>query len=278
MEGVNIMSVRMRGRLAGLGATAAAVTAIATVACVQGTAVASAARPAASERVTVVAARVAAAIPASYTPPSRTLKEGMKGADVKALQQRLAALKYNPGKVDGQFGGNTLEAVWAFQEVNGLKADGVIGPATKRALVSPRTYKSPSYTHKHATRVEVSQALEVLVLFKNNQIALISHVSTGGGYLYDCGSSGCARAVTPNGTYTTNVYMPGWIKVPLGEMYNSVFFIRTAYAIHGDTFVPVYPASHGCVRLPMFIASFFHTLIKTPGTQVHVYGKPQWEK
>lgn len=278
MKGVNIMSVRMRGRLAGLGATAAAVTAIATVACMQGTAVASAARPAASERVAVVAARAAAAIPASYTPPTRTLREGMKGTDVKALQQRLAALKYNPGKVDGQFGGNTLAAVWAFQEINGLKPDGVIGAATKRALVTPRAYKSPSYTHKHATRVEVSQALEVLVLFKNNRITLISHVSTGGGYFYDCGSSGCAQAVTPNGTFYTTVYIPGWVKVPLGEMFNSVFFIRTAYAIHGDTSVPVGPASHGCVRVPMFIANFFHTLITTPGTQVHIYGKPQWEK
>ena len=40
--------------------------------------------------------------------------------DVKALQQRLAALKYYPGAADGKFGAYTLEAVWAFQEVQGL--------------------------------------------------------------------------------------------------------------------------------------------------------------
>ena len=107
---------------------------------------------------------------------------------------------------------------------------------------------------------------------------LISHVSSGGGYFYNCGSAGCAQAVTPNGTYYTTVYMPCWVQVPLGEMYNPVFFISTVFAIHGDTYVPQGPASHGCVRVPMDVAAFFHKMVATPGTQVHVYGKPQWEK
>jgi peptidoglycan hydrolase-like protein with peptidoglycan-binding domain len=219
----------------------------------------------------------AATVSAAYTPPSRTLSEGMTGSDVKSLQRRLAALKYYPGAIDGQFGNNTLEAVWAFQEVNRLKVTGVINAATKRALVHPKTYKSND-PRQDGTRVEVNQAIEVLVLYKNHKIALISHVSSGGGYYYNCGANGCAQAVTPNGNYRTTVYMSGWVHVPLGEMYNPDFFISTVYAIHGDTFVPVYPASHGCVRVPMDIASFFHTMIKTPGTEVFVYGKPQWEK
>jgi len=51
-------------------------------------------------------------------------------------------------------------------------------------------------------------------------------------------------------------------------MYNSVFFIGTAFAIHGDTYVPLAPVSHGCVRIPMDIAAFFHTLVKVPGEPV----------
>jgi len=254
-------------RLARIGATVLAAAAIAA-GCAVGTASAA----------TVSAARPAkAAAYAAYTPPSRTLSEGMTGSDVKSLQRRLAALKYYPGAIDGQFGNNTLEAVWAFQEVNRLKVTGVINAATKRALVHPKTYKSND-PRQDGTRVEVNQAIEVLVLYKNDKIALISHVSSGGGYYYDCGADGCAQAVTPNGNYRTTVYMSGWVQVPLGEMYNPDFFIGTAYAIHGDTFVPVYPASHGCVRIPMDIANFFHTLIKTPGTEVFVYGKAQWEK
>ncbi|MGH3211150.1 MAG: L,D-transpeptidase family protein [Trebonia sp.] len=273
--------VHRTGRLATIGATALAAAAIAVTGCA---AQAAPAAPAAFAKPAVAAAPVAKAVttsvtaPAAYTAPTRNLAPGMKGSDVKALQERLSSLKYYPGTIDGQFGGNTQAALWAFQEINGIKVTGVVDAATKKALVHPRTYKSPSYAGKRATRIEVDQALEVLVLFDNNQIRLISHVSSGGGYYYDCGSYGCAQAVTPNGTYNTTVYMPGWVTVPLGAMYNPVFFISTVFAIHGDTYVPVGPASHGCVRVPMDVAAIFHTLVRTPGTQVHVYGKPQWEK
>ncbi|HTR94939.1 MAG TPA: L,D-transpeptidase family protein [Trebonia sp.] len=274
-------------RLAKFGVTAAAVAAIALCGCTAGTALAApstAARPAAvtasaaKAAPSATATEVAKVTPATYVAPKRTLAEGMTGADVKSVQRRLAALKYWPGPIDGQFGTDTLAAVWAFQEINGIKVTGVIDTATKKALVHPRTYKSASYKGKRANRIEVSQALEVLVLYKNNKIWLISHVSSGGGYYYNCGSSGCAQAVTPNGTYNTTVYMDGWVKVPLGAMYNPVFFISTVFAIHGDTYVPQGPASHGCVRIPMDVANFFHKMVKTPGTQVHVYGKPQWQK
>jgi peptidoglycan hydrolase-like protein with peptidoglycan-binding domain len=255
-------------RLARIGTTTLAATAIAVAAyCADGTLAATAA-----------VAAPTATTSGAYTPPTRNLAPGMKGADVKALQQRLAALKYYPGSIDSEFGSGTEAALWAFQEVNGIAPTGVVSAATKRALVNPRAYSSPGYRGKRATRIEVSQALEVLVLFRNNEIALISHVSSGGGYYYNCGRNGCARAVTPNGLYNTTRYMPGWVTVPLGEMYNPVFFIGTVYAIHGDTYVPVGPASHGCIRVPMDIAAFFHTMVATPGTQVYVYGTPQWEK
>ena len=268
------------GRLTTLGATALAAAVIAVAGC---TAETGAAAPAAFTKSVASAVPVAKTVPtsvtaAAYSPPARDLAPGMKGADVKALQQRLASLKYYPGTADGEFGANTQAALWAFQEINGIRVTGVVDAATKKALVNPSAYKSPYYAGKRATRIEVNQALEVLVLFDNNKIALISHVSSGGGYYYNCGSQGCAQAVTPNGTYNTTVYMPGWVTVPLGEMYNPVFFIGTTFAIHGDTYVPVGPASHGCVRVPMDIAAFFHTMVNTPGTQVHVYGTPQWEK
>jgi lipoprotein-anchoring transpeptidase ErfK/SrfK len=278
MEDLNAMGVAKRGRLASIGATVLAAATIAVASYAAGSASAatvSAAKPARATVLAGTAARTRATVPA-YTPPSRTLSEGMSGSDVKALQRRLAALKYYPGTIDGQFGNNTLEAVWAFQEVNRVKVTGVVNAATKRALVHPKTYKSND-PKQDATRIEVNQAIEVLVFYKNGKIALISHVSSGGGYFYDCSGGSCAQAITPNGNYRTTVFMPGWVQVPLGEMYNPVFFISTVYAIHGDTFVPVYPASHGCVRVPMDVADFFHKLVKTPGTEVFVYGKPQWE-
>ncbi len=216
----------------------------------------------------VTAARTAAPV---YAAPKRMLRYGMSGSDVKALQQRLTALKYYSGAADGVFGSNTLEAVWAFQEVQHLTVDGVVGPITGRALVSPRAYPA-RYPNGGALRVEINLTTRVLVLYQNNKVALISHISAGGGYLYRSGS-GWARAITPTGHFRTTVFMPGWITVPLGRMYDSVFFIGTAYAIHGEynADVPVNPVSHGCVRIPLNIAAFFHTMVRTPGTSVYIY-------
>jgi peptidoglycan hydrolase-like protein with peptidoglycan-binding domain len=73
-------------------------------------------------------------------PASGTLRPGMRGAPVRRLQQRLARLHYYPGAVNGQLGTDTLEAVWAFKEVQALPttagADDV-DPAMQRALARP---------------------------------------------------------------------------------------------------------------------------------------------
>lgn len=54
---------------------------------------------------------------AVYVPAGRTLRLGEHGPAVRALQQRLNFLHYYPGSVNGYFGWDTLEAVWAFKEV-----------------------------------------------------------------------------------------------------------------------------------------------------------------
>jgi len=205
----------------------------------------------------------------SSTSSTKVLQLGMKGSAVKTLQRRLAALKYYPGSIDGQFGTDTLEAVWAFQEVQGLPGRDYVSSAMQRALAHPRAPKVLD-RRAGANRIEVNLASEVLVLYRDNKIELISHVSSGGGYFFCSPGGGCGYAVTPTGNFKTIVYMAGWVQVPLGEMYNPVFFIGTAYAIHGDTEVPLAPVSHGCVRVPMDIAAFFHKLVHIPGEPVIV--------
>jgi len=54
----------------------------------------------------------------------------LRGDDVAELQERLAALGFDPGRVDGIFGALTRAAVASFQRDAGLGADGVAGPAT----------------------------------------------------------------------------------------------------------------------------------------------------
>ena len=63
-----------------------------------------------------------------------TLKQGAKGDDVKAMQERLIELGYLSGTADGDFGGGTHQAVKDFQICNGLKEDGVAGADTLTKL------------------------------------------------------------------------------------------------------------------------------------------------
>jgi peptidoglycan hydrolase-like protein with peptidoglycan-binding domain len=66
-----------------------------------------------------------------------TIQEGSSGADVTLLQQRLTALGYYNGAVDGSFGPGTKSAVVAFQQAKSITpADGVVGPATWQALAT----------------------------------------------------------------------------------------------------------------------------------------------
>jgi len=62
------------------------------------------------------------------------LKQGSSGPDVKALQQKLKDLGFDPNGTDGNFGPGTKKAVIAFQQSKGLQADGVVGPGTQAAL------------------------------------------------------------------------------------------------------------------------------------------------
>ncbi len=282
MEDGNLMSAVRHGRWGRVGASALTVAAM----MMAGWAASGSAANAAAARAAAVAApaaktgtaTVTAPATAAYTPPRRTLSVGMRGADVKAFQQRLKALKYNPGAIDGQFGLDTLEALWAFQEVNRVKVTGVVDTATKRALVHPRTYQAHD-PRQAATRVEINLTIHVLVFYRYGKIALITHNSTGGHYFYPCGSGGGqCYANTPTGKFQALYFVPGWDQGPLGAMYNPVFFNYDGYAIHGepDSEVPLQPVSHGCVRIPDYIATWFHkelTITEKPGkgTQIWIY-------
>ena len=71
-----------------------------------------------------------------YPVPTRVLKEGDHGEDVKWMQWKLKKLTYLPDEVDGWFGVHTLGALLVFQLKNGLDVDGVCGPATRKLLQS----------------------------------------------------------------------------------------------------------------------------------------------
>ena len=71
-----------------------------------------------------------------------TLEKGSEGEAVRSLQKRLKELGYLSGTVDGSFGIATEAAVIAFQQRNGLTADGKAGTATLNRLYSEDAVKN----------------------------------------------------------------------------------------------------------------------------------------
>lgn len=92
----------------------------------------------------------------SASKQERTLRLGVKGADVAALQRALKKRGFNPGAADGVFGNGTEAAVMAFQRSAGLLADGVAGPRTLGALTTGKPGKLP-YAFAGKSDAEVLQ-------------------------------------------------------------------------------------------------------------------------
>jgi len=271
-----------RGWLIGFGAATAIGVAALSLAPTAG------ASPASPRQKVAGPASTIAQAGSTYVASGRTLRFGMRGSDVKALQKRLNYLHYYAGKADGHFGWDTMEAVWAFKEVQTGKAEpkhpDIVGKTMQWQLQHP---KLPKVLLRKATwsRIEINKNAGVLVLYRHKKIVLISHVSTAAFNRPD--GSGW---VTPDGKYRALWFAAGWVTGSLGSMWNPVVFTPNgAFAIHGEpnptsTFgpdgVPLNAASHGCVRIPMDIANFFHDLIhisQTNGTPIYIRGHNQDE-
>lgn len=79
------------------------------------------------------------------------LKNGSRSEEVKQLQERLYAIGYEPGAIDGNFGGNTRKAVISFQTDAGLSPDGIVGKNTWTALGKIKIYSLKESGNKNIT-------------------------------------------------------------------------------------------------------------------------------
>lgn len=73
---------------------------------------------------------------------AENLRIGAEGKQVRLAQARLSQLGFYKGDVDGKFGYSTYLAVRAFQKMNGLKVDGVIGVMTIARLFASTVFNS----------------------------------------------------------------------------------------------------------------------------------------
>jgi hypothetical protein len=186
---------------------------------------------------------------AVYVP---NLRVGDTGASVYALEQRLNELHFALGAAGGYYGIDTSDAVVAFQKLHGLPRTGSVDARFWRELeLAHVPVPRHAGTGLHA---EVSKERQVLLLVRDGIVTLVVPVSTG------------TTGNTPVGLWHVYSKVPGY---NAKEMYYSSFFIG-GFAIHGYHSVPYYPASHGCVRIPIWVAPRVYSLLDY-GTAVYVY-------
>ncbi|MET0260019.1 MAG: L,D-transpeptidase family protein [Gaiellaceae bacterium] len=179
-----------------------------------------------------------------------SLGPGSAGPSVYELDRRLHELHFALGRVDGYYGLDDLDAVTAFQKLHGLPRTGTVDARVWRELQRAEIPRA-RYPGDH---VEVSKGRQVLFLVRNGKVALVVPVSTG------------ATGNTPLGHWRVYSRVPGY---NAKAMYYSSFFVG-GFAIHGYASVPPYPASHGCVRIPLWVAYRVFSLIDY-GTAVYIY-------
>ncbi|MFK7917350.1 MAG: L,D-transpeptidase family protein [Ilumatobacter sp.] len=231
-----------------------------------------------------------AAAPVTKTPLERTLSKGVAGADVQAVQQRLTDLGFVPGPADGIYGSETIKAVWAYEKlvlgVESNRPTGQVTPDMWDAMQDPFVIqpRRPNATPNHT---EVYLPEQVLAVFHDDSPVMITHMSSGdneewceevtispGEYGNRDGEEPlvrgeCGRSNTPGGVFEFYRQVEGIRDSALGSMWNPMYF-NYGIAIHGALNVPLQPASHGCIRIPLNISEDLQSLASM-GDQIFVW-------
>ena len=116
------------------------------------------------------------------------------------------------------------------------------------------------------------------MFFEDDEVALISHMSSGTGeewkeevtidvgeYGNENGTEPLVRgeigvSVTPGRVFDFDRMVEGVRQSALGGMWDPAYF-NYGIAIHGAMNVPLEPASHGCIRVPLKVGEIFHDFI-----------------
>jgi len=183
-----------------------------------------------------------------------TLRSGSEGPEVKRLQKRLSDISYPAGKADGSFGYSTLQATYAFEKVHRMTRDGVVTPAQMTAIATATRPPIPRGAPRNYIDVDISR--QVLFEVRERRVIRTLPISSGNEEYYT--SEGRRyKAHTPRGSYKIERKIPGWRTSHLGRLWYPSYYVG-GFAFHGSESVPTYPASHGCIRLPMYVAKKFY--------------------
>ena len=177
--------------------------------------------------------------------------------DVRGLQLRLFLLGFlDRSAVTGTLDSETSQAMLAFQGWEGLGRTGTVTGQTQVELL--RATRPVPARRVHGTRIEIYTDRGVLLLVEGREVLRAVHTSTG------------AFGATPTGVF--RVYRKeilSW-SVPFKVWMPYAAYFRGGFATHESPDVPSYPASHGCVRLPVGDAERVYRFVEV-GTPVHVF-------
>lgn len=177
--------------------------------------------------------------------PTPMLTVGASGTGVARLKTRLRALHYAVDR-GSTFTDATHHAVMAFQKLNGLDRDGIVGAQTLNALKRPVVARIGPGAPE---RIVVDLSDQVLMVVSRGRVSKIVNACTGDPSLPD----GRGQA-TPIGRFRVTRKVRGPEQADLGVLYSPSYF-NGGIAVHGAPHVLAYPSSHGCVRIPMHMAS-----------------------
>lgn len=203
----------------------------------------------------------------SHGKPRAKRDMALNRVEIKEAERRLTELGYWTGAVDGVFDQGSRAALIAFQKWEGRR---ITGKLTRNELEAIRESETPKARELGYEHVEVDLDRQVLLLVDEEGDVRVLPVSTGSGKEFI--SDGLTSvAYTPRGRFVVYDKTFGWEDGVLGSVYYANY-ISGGVAIHGYESVPTKPASHGCIRIPMFAAREVSKLLPL-GTIVLVYDK-----
>jgi hypothetical protein len=188
--------------------------------------------------------------------------------EIREAERRLNDLGYWTGVVDGTWDLLSRHALVAFQKVEGRTRTGLL---TRGELQVLRGAARPLPLEGGPAHVEIDIERQILFVVDDaGTVVKVLPVSTGSeGRYFDEGR--WQRAHTPRGRFAVGRKIEGWRRSTLGLLYYPSYF-SGGVAVHGSPSVPAYPASHGCVRVPMYAAKELSEMMPV-GTPVIVHGQ-----
>lgn len=197
-------------------------------------------------------------------------------SEVRDAERRLSELGFWTDPIDGLFDAATRTGLIAFQKWQRREVTGKLTRDEVEAIRAAHQQKddpkagSPKPKESGYAHVEVDIDRQVMLLVKADGSVKVLPVSTGSGKPFiEHGEQ--SVAYTPRGRFLVYEKHLGWEEGALGSMYYSNY-ISGGVAIHGHPSVPNYPASHGCIRIPVLAAREVSKLLPV-GTIVLVYDK-----